>query len=201
MQTYCICVQSILVLPFAISGWFWIAFENLLGIFCCWNTFRSPVMDIKSYISTLSKIGQWTDKNRIELGIIGSINKPTPPYDVWLTLHFAGKAKGIGNHIFIFTIPFMSVVNKLWLETIMHMACSFLIKYILEEILPKHHEHEFVQKFDPEDITWVPGNGLCFPTTARKVELKSVLIFQCLSCNERKLSITKVWWSANQWIV
>lgn len=137
MQTYCICVQSILVLPFAISGWFWIAFENLLGIFCCWNTFRSPVMDIKSYISTLSKIGQWTDRNRIELGIIGSINKPTPPYDVWLTLHFAGKAKGIGNHIFIFTIPFMSVVNKLWLETIMHMACSFPIKYILEEILPK----------------------------------------------------------------
>ena len=107
-------------------------------------------------------------------------------------MHFAGKAKGIAN-IFIFTIPFMSVVNNLWLEIIMHMACSFRIKYILKEILPKHHGQKFVQKFNPEDITRFPGNRLCFPTTAREVELKSVLIFQCLPCNERKLSITKVW--------
>ena len=198
MQTYCICVQSIFVLPFAISGWFWIAFENLLSIFCCWNTFRSPVMDIKSYISTLSKIGQWTDRNRIELGIIGSINKPTPPYDVWLTLHFAAISQRNWKSYF-------HIHNSI------HVCCKQTVAW-------NHHAHGMFfshqihtrrnlpqtwvcPKFDPEDITWVPGNGLCFPTTARKVELKCVLIFQCLSCNERKLSITKVWWSANQWIV
>lgn len=70
--------------PFTFSGCrFWIAFENLLGIFCCWNTFA---------------------------------------------FHFANKTKGVGNNIFIFSFPFVSVVNKLWLEIIMHMACSFLIK-------------------------------------------------------------------------